>query len=61
MKLTNTNTLVQLNQKALNNLTQVVNETIATGVRVENKTKKRRAIRHDPKVTNALYQASTAR
>ncbi|WP_026764853.1 hypothetical protein [Sediminibacterium salmoneum] len=41
MKLTNTNALVQLNQKALNNLTQVVNETIATNVRVENKTKKR--------------------
>ncbi len=41
MKITTINPLVQLNKTALNNLTQVVNETIASNRDNEPKTKKR--------------------
>ena len=41
MKITTINPLVQLNKTELNNLTQVVNETIASNLNNEPKTKKR--------------------
>ncbi|OYW76319.1 MAG: hypothetical protein B7Y37_04735 [Sphingobacteriia bacterium 28-36-52] len=41
MKITTINPLVQLNKTELNNLTQVVNETIASNMNNEPKTKKR--------------------
>ncbi len=41
MKITTINPLVQLNKTELNNLTQVVKETIASNLNNEPKTKKR--------------------
>ncbi len=41
MKITTINPLVQLNKTELNNLTQVVKETIASNMNNEPKTKKR--------------------
>ena len=46
MKITTINPLVQLNKTELNNLTQVVKETIASNMNNEPKTKKRFTVAH---------------